>query len=64
MAKPKYTVKFFFDKPNGEVIPWEDLTEEEKTAIFKKMSENLSKSMSLYYTQHPDEYELLCAGGT
>lgn len=35
---------------NGEKI--DKLTEEQ----LDKMSENLSKAMSAYYTQHPEEY--------
>ena len=38
---------------NGEKI--DKLTEEQ----LDKMSENLSKAMSAYYTQHPEEYARL-----
>ena len=39
-----------------EPVLMDTLTAEEKAYCLKKMSENLSKNMSAYYTQHPEEY--------
>ena len=37
-------------------VPLQSLTEKEKEEIKRAMSKNLSKSMSLYYSQHMAEY--------
>lgn len=52
MSRKKLTVKFFM---NGE--PIERLTDEQ----LESMSRRLSREMSLYYTNHPEEYERLLA---
>ena len=52
MAK-KITVKLYIG--NQEI---ETLTEEHR----KKIAERLSKEMSLYYTNNPNEYEKVCNG--
>lgn len=59
MAKrPEYTVECFFDRRDGsEPIPWNELSDEEKTEIKKKMSANLSSAMSRYCQTHPEAIE-------
>lgn len=47
MSKGKLTYSFYV---NGEKV--DKLSEE----VLDRMAENLGKSMSLYYTQHPDQY--------
>lgn len=56
--KPEYTVRNFFDKRDGsDPIPWEELTENEKQDIYRKMEANLSSEMSRYYQAHPEALE-------
>ncbi|WP_294408390.1 hypothetical protein [uncultured Ruminococcus sp.] len=47
--------------PDGEYRPLEELTDEELKYFRSKMSEKVSKFLSDYYTQHPDEFEILCS---
>lgn len=42
-----------------EIIPWDDLSEEQKEEIKQKMSQRLSVVMSEYYSNHPEEYAKL-----
>lgn len=44
---------------SGEIVPWESLTEEEKEYYRAAMNKNLSRRMSAYYAEHPEEYEKL-----
>lgn len=59
MAKPIYTAKCFLQKENGEEVPFETLSDEEKKEVFEKMSRRLSEGMSRYCSQHPEEFEKL-----
>ena len=47
-------VNLFIER-NGRVEVFNGFTEEEKAAVSKE----LSKTMSLYYAQHPEEYARL-----
>ena len=42
--------------PDGDTIPLDSLTPEEKKTVCDKMCENISKRMSDYYTAHPDNW--------
>ncbi|MBR1740008.1 MAG: hypothetical protein IJ737_06935 [Ruminococcus sp.] len=44
---------------NGDYKPIEELTEEELDYFRQKVNEKLSRYMSDYYTQHPDEFASL-----
>lgn len=46
-------------KENGEAVPFEALTEEEREQLRQNMARRLSRAMSDYYTQHPDEFSRL-----
>ena len=46
-------------KENGEAVPFESLTEEEWENFRQNMARRLSRAMSDYYTQHPDEFARL-----
>ena len=60
MAKNDITVRLFLeDKKSGTVKPWADVTEEEKQTFLQTASERLSRTMSAYYTQHPEEFALI-----
>lgn len=59
VKKQKYTARCFIQIDEGEPIPIEKLSEEEKEVVFAKMSKRLSEGMSRYYGQHPDEFENL-----
>lgn len=49
----KLTYEFHLIKENGEIIDIDKVPEDVK----KKMAERLSRTMSAYYTQHPEEFE-------
>lgn len=59
MAKNNYTVRCFFDYPDGRSVPFEELSEDEVRRIKEKMSENLSRNLSRYYQTRPEEFERL-----
>lgn len=43
--------------PNGDTVPLDSLSPEEKKKVCDKMCENISKRMSDYYTAHPDNWQ-------
>lgn len=57
--KQKYTARCFIQLDEGEPVPVETLSEEEKEVVLTKMSKRLSEGMSRYYGQHPEEFENL-----
>ncbi len=62
MAKEAKSIPFrIFMKDNytGETYAWEDLTEEQREKYRQQMSENLSRRMSDYYSNHLDQFERL-----
>ena len=62
MAKREKTIPFRIfvkDTATGETFKWDELSETEKNGFKARMSENLSKGMSRYYSEHLDEYERL-----
>lgn len=59
MPKATYKVTFHLQKPDGEIVPFEELTAEEKEEAFAGMRKNLSENMSRYFGLHPEEYEKL-----
>lgn len=62
MAKREKTIPFRIfvkDTATGETFNWDGLSETEKNGFKACMSENLSRNMSRYYSENPDEYEKL-----
>ena len=59
MAKQISTAKCFIQLDEGEPVPFETLSEEEKKVVFAKMSKRLSEGMSRYFGQNPEEFENL-----
>ena len=62
MAKREKTIPFRIfikDTATGETFKWDGLSETEKDGFKACMSENLSRNMSRYYSENPDEYEKL-----
>lgn len=60
MAKKKeYSYECFVIIDGAVPVPWKSLTEEEKAAVKKKMSENLSRNMSRLFSSpdYMDEYK-------
>ena len=41
----------------GGLIPFSTLTPEEKQAVRERISENVGKALSDFFTQHPEELE-------
>lgn len=44
---------------DGTVKPFEELTAEEEKRLRENIRKRLSKSMSLYYSNHPEEFAKL-----
>lgn len=62
MAKKEKTIPFRIfvkDTATGETFKWDELSDTEKDGYKSRMSENLSKNMSRYYSENPAEYERL-----
>lgn len=59
MARKPLTCVGYIKLKDGRTIPIEDMTTEERTRVKKSMEERLSRVMSEYYTNHPDEFERL-----
>ncbi len=61
MARQEIGFRIFVENTaTGEVKRWEDMTQGEIEEFRRKSTVNLAKNMSLYFSQHPDEYERLC----
>ena len=58
-AKPLTFRMFMIDTEKGETYRWDELTEVQKEEYRRKMNENLSKRMSIYYGEHIDQFERL-----
>lgn len=62
MAKRNDTIPFRIfikDTATGETFNWDGLSEAQRDSYRARMSDNLSRRMSDYYSAHPDEYEKL-----
>lgn len=44
---------------DGSIVPWDSLSAERREYCERKMLENASRHMSMYYAEHPEEYEKL-----
>lgn len=45
---------------DGQTIPVDELTDEQRQRWQQGMSQRLSENMSFYYSEHPEEYIALC----
>lgn len=45
---------------DGQTIPVDELTDEQRERWQQGMSRRLSENMSLYYSEHQEEYIALC----
>lgn len=62
MAKRNDTIPFRIfikDTETGETFKWDGLSEAQRDSYRARMSKNLNRRMSDYYSAHPDEYEKL-----
>lgn len=50
------TVQVLID---GEAKPFEELSDDELELLRKNAKQRLSNSLSMYFTQHPEEYQKL-----
>lgn len=55
-----YTLKLKL--PDGNVVPWEELTEEQIENWRAEATERSRKYLNAYYANHPEEYDLLPDG--
>lgn len=46
---------------DGSIVPFDEMTEEQHRRWEENTCARLSRTMSDYYTQHPDKYKRLCA---
>ncbi len=60
----KIGFRLFLENEQGEVKPWDECSEEELKRFKKTASERLGKSMSRYFSQHPEEYQKLSEAGS
>ena len=57
----EFTYKFMISVDGAPEVPLESLTAEQRAEAGRRMTENLSRVMSEYYSLHPEEYNaLLC----
>ncbi len=56
--------RLFLENEQGEVKLWDECSNEEINRFKKNASDRLGKSMSRYYTQHPEEYQKLLEAGS
>ena len=45
---------------DGQTIPVDELSDEQRERWQQGMSQRLSENMSFYYSEHPEEYTALC----
>lgn len=55
--KPGSENKKCTELTKADYTPWEDMTQEEKDKQLRKMSERLSRDLSIVFRQHPEEWE-------
>ena len=55
MERKPLTCSGYITLKDGRTIPIEEMTPEERERVNKSMNERLSRVMSEYYSNHPDE---------
>ena len=58
MAELKFRI-LVKDSLTGKTHKWDDLSGKEKDSYRERMSQNLSKGMTRYFSEHPEDYERL-----
>lgn len=56
MARKELTGRCFIEINGAPAVPFDSLSAEEKARVMDIWSERLSRTMSAYYTNHPEEY--------
>ena len=59
MARKELGYVCYVLMPDRGPVLVEELTEAEREQWHKNMQKRLSENMSAYYTQHPEEYQVL-----
>lgn len=59
MANPKYTVTYYMMKEDGETVPLESLTEQERQKFEENARKRLESWGNRYFGQHPELYDTL-----
>ena len=55
MARKELTGRCFIEINGAPPVPFDSLSAEEKARVMEIWSERLSKTMSAYYSNHPEE---------
>ncbi len=50
------------EAPNGTMREWRSLPEDEREAQGQKFCQRIRENLSVYYSEHPDEWERLRSG--
>ena len=56
MARKELTGRCFIEINGAPPVPFDSRSAEENAIVMEIWSERLSKTMSAYYTNHPEEY--------
>ena len=54
--KDDITVVGYLIREDGSIIPWDERTPEQDRRFRENATKRLTRTMSDYYTQHPEEY--------
>lgn len=57
MAHQQIIGRSFVEFPDGTVKPFGDLSESEVAELRKNIGERVSRTMTSYYSRHPEELE-------
>lgn len=60
MSKSEFQYRCMVSIDGAEPIPWESMTPEQESSVRHCMRERLSRTMSDYYSLHPEEYRKYC----
>lgn len=64
MAKKReYTFTNYISIDGAPPVPMDSLTEEQKEYCARKMAQNIGRTLSRYFTQHPEEYDRCVENG-
>lgn len=56
MANKKLGYVLYVLQEDGEAVPLDSLSEEQKEELRQNITQRLSENLSGYFTQHPEEY--------
>ena len=60
MSKSEFQYRCMVSIDGAVPIPWESMTPEQEADVHRRMRERLSRTMSDYYSLHPEEYREYC----